>query len=141
MKKTIISFAAGGKHYSGLDMKYLHPRGVPKRTFPWREPTKHISQAPTPGGTYITRKALGIPCMPPFQYIYPRTFITMFFAAFFYDSFFGFSPLLMPFHKEGIPGRPSHFFFNNNGGIPHHFWQYQDGWSMPNESGAKRWFD
>ena len=137
MQRTIRRLAG----YTGTDMKYLYPNGVPKRQFPFREMAKHVGMAPSAGGFYFTQHAVGMPFIPPFQFLFPRAFITVFFATILSDMYFGFSPIIQPFLKEAIPGRPSHFFFNNNGGMPHHFWQFQDGWTIRNESGARRWME
>ncbi|ESL09965.1 hypothetical protein TRSC58_02308 [Trypanosoma rangeli SC58] len=124
--------------HSGFDVKSLYPYGVPKRTFPYREHPKQISTAPTAGGFYMTKHALGWPFQIPFEWLFYRTSIFAFIACVVYDLFFG---IPLPLMKEIPPGRPKHFLFNNGGGSPHHFWQYQEGWRVPNMSGARRWVD
>lgn len=120
----------------GFDKTEVYPRGVPKRTFPYREHMKHINFAPTAGGFYVTKYALGWPYQLPLEWIWYRSGITITVGMIMYDLAFG---LPLPLMKETPPGVPHHHFFNNAGGTPHHFWQFQDGWVVPNQSGAKRW--
>jgi hypothetical protein len=97
---------------------------------------KHINFAPTAGGFYVTKYALGWPYQLPLEWIWYRSGITITVSMIMYDLVFG---LPLPLMKETPPGVPHHHFFNNAGGTPHHFWQFQDGWIVPNQSGAKRW--
>lgn len=124
---------------AGLDVEGLYPHGVPRRTFPYREHPKQIHLAPAAGGFYMTKHAVGWPFNAPFEFLFYRVPALCFIAAVMYDLFIGGFPL--PAEKENIPGQPTHYWFNNNGGKPHHFWQFQEGWYYPNESGAKRWFE
>ncbi|EPY37192.1 hypothetical protein STCU_00105 [Strigomonas culicis] len=126
------------KRLSGFDVKELYPHGVPKRTFPYREHQKQISTAPTAGGFYMTKYALGWPFQIPFEWLFWRSSVVGFVVCVVYDLLFG---IPTPFMKEIPPGTPAHFFFGNSGGSPHHLWQYQDGWNVPNMSGARRWVD
>ncbi|GET86661.1 hypothetical protein, conserved [Leishmania tarentolae] len=123
---------------SGFSVKELYPYGVPRRTFPYREHQKQISLAPTAGGFYVTKHALGWPFQIPFEWLFYRSSVTFFVFCVAYDMLFG---LPHPFMKEVPPGTPHHFFFGNAGGTPHHLWQYQDGWTVPNMSGGRRWCD
>ncbi|CCW63483.1 unnamed protein product [Phytomonas sp. EM1] len=124
--------------FSGFDVKALYPNGVPKRTFPYREHPKQISTAPTAGGFYLTKHALGWPFQLPFEWLFYRSPIIFFVGCVIYDLLFGFP---LPFMKEIPPGAPKHFFFGNAGGSPHHLWEFQDGWHVQNMSGGRRWCD
>lgn len=121
---------------SGFDVKSLYPYGVPKRTFPYREHRKQIGLAPTAGGFYLTKYALGWPFQIPFEWLFYRSIVVAFVGCVAYDMLFG---LPLPHLKEAPRGVPKHFFFGNTGGTPHHLWEYQDGWKVPNMSGARRW--
>lgn len=136
LRRTSLALSGGVHHNShGLPLLQIYPKGEPKRTSPMRVPPKHPGLARTPGGFYMTRYVLGWPLHPPFEYHFYRTPCLLFVVAVLYDLIYG-MPVL--FHKEKVPGAPSHFWFNNNGGIPHHFWCYQDGWYIPNPSGVQR---
>lgn len=129
-------FRSSVKCLSGFDVKSLYPNGVPKRTFPYREHAKQICTAPTAGGFYATKHAFGWPFQLPFEWVFYRFPFIAFVMCVVYDLLFG---LPLPLMKEIPPGAPKHFFYGNAGGVPHHFWEYQDGWTVPNMSGAKRW--
>lgn len=119
----------------GMDISELYPHGVPRRTFPYREHKKHVGAAPSPGGFYITKHSMGWPFNAPFDVFFYRSPIIAILCTIAYDIVFGIPQI---FDKEAIPGQSSHYWFNNNGGKPHHFWQFQDGFYVPNESGARR---
>jgi len=130
----------GGGHGPppGLDLHALFPNGVPKRSDwngPFQQIPKHPALAPHPGGYFVSKVNLGIPFMPPFDIYFWRTSFLLVGALICYDLTFGF-PVF--FQKEKAPGTASHYYFGNNGGIPHHFWCYQDGWHLPNKSGVPR---
>lgn len=122
----------------GFDLHATYPRGVPKRTFPYREHNKQIAMAPPAGGFYVTKYALGWPYQLPLEWLWYRSSLVIFLTCVFWDLMWG---IPIPSMKETPPGVAHHCFFDNAGGTPHHFWQFQDGWVVPNMSGAKRWVD
>mmetsp|Transcript_70819 Transcript_70819/g.82497 ORF Transcript_70819/g.82497 Transcript_70819/m.82497 type:complete len:133 (+) Transcript_70819:53-451(+) len=131
LQRTVKRLAGGSIHD-------LYPHGIPKRTFPLREHNKQISFAPQAGGFYVTKYAVGWPFQLPLEFLWYRSALSITIGMILYDLIFG---LPLPMMKEAPPGAAHHHFFNNTGGTPHHFWQYQDGWTVPNQSGARRWFD
>jgi hypothetical protein len=144
MMKASRFLKSGHGHERGLPLSQMYPKvgnhsGSPypdgKRGFPLRVHKKTAICAPLPGGFYITKHAVGWPFHPPCEYKYYKTPVAVFLLMVIYDLLWGF-PVL--FYKERVPGKAAHFWFHNNGGIPHHFWCYQDGWYMPNPSGVRR---
>ena len=131
LRRTIARF-------HGFDKNELYPHGIPKRTFPLREHAKQLNNAPTAGGFYVTKYALGWPFQLPLEWLWYRSAIMIFCSMVFVDLTLG---LPLPFMKETPPGVAHHHFFNNSGGTPHHLWQFQEGWIVPNQSGAKRWVE
>lgn len=121
---------------SGFHVKELYPHGVPRRTFPYREHQKQIATAPTAGGFYLTKYALGWPFQIPFEWLFWKSAVWLFLGCVAVDLLFG---MPLPLIKERESGKSNHYFFGNSGGVPHHFWQYQDGWAVPNMSGGRRW--
>jgi hypothetical protein len=134
MLRRTLRRLGGGGHHSIEDEMY--PHGKPKRTFPFYTPPKHIGTAPQPGGFYLTKYAWGQPLQYPFEITWYRLSfgLGLFFITL---DILGFNSA--PAYTNAEPGKPHHFFFGNNGGQPHHFWIYQDGFYLPNESGAFRW--
>jgi hypothetical protein len=133
-RTTLAQGGHGGKRYTGVPLEWVHPKGVLKRTFPMREARKHPAFAPNPGGLFATKYVVNMPLVP-FEMNFYRIPIFTAFSWIILDLLFG---LPIPFMREQVPGTSKHFWGGNNQGLPHHFWCYQDGWYVPNESGAKR---
>eukprot|EP00796_Vickermania_ingenoplastis_P000017 gene17-8_t len=134
-------------YYNNAEPKHINTQWIPRQGFvptwspetyfPYREHAKQIATAPA-GGFYLTKYALGWPFQIPFEWLFWRSAVSLFVGCVAFDLLFG---LPLPLIKEGTPGKPKHFFFGNSAGVPHHFWQYQDGWTVPNMSGGHRWFN
>ena len=126
-----------GDHGHGLPLEQAYVYGVPKRTFPYYEHPISSFTMPVPMGLYVTKNFINVPLVtgltPNYGWQYYTCFVLSLIAI---DLLVG---MPQPFLKDRVPGRPLHNFFNNNNGSPHHWWQYQDGWSMPNPSGVFRW--
>eukprot|EP00760_Papus_ankaliazontas_P002489 PhM_4_TR11038/c0_g1_i1/m.31452 len=138
LRRSLARFGGHGHGHgppAGLNIKERFPHGAPKGK-PFQEGLKHPALAPHPGGVWISKVAIGIP-MAPFTLYFWRSGVVMMVTLIAIDNTVGI-PGWMFMQKEKAPGKPSHYFFGNNGGIPHHFWCYQDGWSIPNESGVRR---
>jgi hypothetical protein len=121
----------------GLPVHEWYVKGVPKRTWPMRDGPKHPAFAPGPGGWWVGKHWMGWPLHAPFELYFYRVPFSLTALLIVYDLAFGL-PAWVFLNKEKMPGTSSHFFFGNNGGIPHHFWQYQDGFYVPNHSGVPR---
>jgi hypothetical protein len=133
----------GHKHYHGVPLDWIYPHGVKPRTFPMRDGPKHPAFAPNPGGILITKTTMNLPATP-FEFNFYRIPIFIALCWIFLDMTIG---LPVPAMREDPnhclawtdPNRVSHHFWAGNGaGLPHHFWCYQPGFYMPNESGAHR---
>mgnify|MGYP001565248137 FL=1 len=139
LRRTVSRLGGHGHgHGHGVPVEEMYPHGVPKRTFPLRDHPKHPALAPSPGGWFLGKHTLGIPIHIPYEANFWRLPFLFTCLCIMYDNAFG-CPIV--FDNEKMPGRASHFFFNNNGGKPHHFWQFQDGWYIPNHSGVKRLYE
>ena len=112
------------------------PHGVRRGPGPMFVYPKHPNEAPTAGGNWVGRHGFGVKWHLPYEFPFYRTVFSAAAAFIIYDNIYG---LPVPFMRDNIPGSPSHSFRGNNWGVPHHFWCYQDGWTMPNTSGVKRW--
>lgn len=84
---------------------------------------------------YLTKYALCWPFQIPFEWFFYRSALVLLVGCVALDLASG-SP-----HERCAPGIPKHFFYGNAGDAPHHLWQYQDGWTVPNMSGARHWCD
>ncbi len=124
----------GRPHYEGTPVDWIYPHGVPKRTYPFREGKKHPAFAPNPGGVWASKYQASYPFIH-FELNFYRVPIMIGFGMILLDLCVG---LPVPFAREQVPNKPRHYFGGNNMGNPHHYWCYQDGWFMPNESGSKR---
>jgi hypothetical protein len=122
----------------GLPLKEMYPNGVPTRTFPYRDHPKHPALAPSPGGWWIGKRAVGIPLSIPYVWDFYKSPIAITVILMAWDIIFGLPAALSFFNRDHVPGQSHHYWGNNGGGIPHHLWCYQDGWYMPNHSGVKR---
>jgi hypothetical protein len=141
LRRCVARLGGGHGHeeHRGLHLDEMYVNGVPRRTFPYFEHPITPLLMPPATGFYVTRKQLAIPMLAGIVPSYSwRQYMTLVLLAIFIDMTVG-TP--NPFIKDKVPGRPVHNFFNNNGGQPHHWWQYQDGWSLPNQSGVRRWMD
>ena len=140
LSRTVRRLGGGHGHGHGLPIHDFYPKGVPKRTWPLRDHPnsgKHPAFAPGPGGYWIGKHMMGWPFHAPFELWFYRAPCILAAALIFYDLTIGL-PAWLFLNKEKMPGTSSHYFFGNNGGVPHHFWQYQDGFYLPNHSGVPR---
>ena len=139
MMRRSVAKLGGGHHSHGLPLDEMYLHGIPKRTFPYYE--FPISPALTWGapGAFVTKSNLSIPLYTGRLHWYNWQPLTaMLLVVMCIDMAVG---IPHPWLKDRVPGRAMHNFFNNNNGTPHHWWQYQDGWTLPNPSGVKRWMD
>lgn len=138
LRRSLVVRHGHGHGGHGMPVEMMYPHGVPKRTWPLRDHPKHAALSPSPGGWFVTKHSLGVPWHIPYEANFWRVPWAFTLGCFIYDNIFGI-PIFGDMEK--IPSRPSHYWFGNNGGKPHHFWQFQDGWNLPNQSGVKRLYE
>jgi hypothetical protein len=137
LTRTLRRLGGHGHGPKGLPVHDFYPHGVPKRTWPMRDHPKHPAFSPAPGGFWVSKYGLGWPFHSPMELWFWRAPFAFLAFAIFFDITVGI-PAEMFLNKEKMPRTSSHYFWGNNGGMPHHFWQYQDGFYIPNHSGVKR---
>lgn len=126
----------GHHHHHGLPLHEIYPKGLPKRTTPMRDHGKHPAFSPSPGGFFMTKYAIAL-FHPPLEINFYRAPLGLLIIMIAYDLTFGLPGWLF-LNKEKADGTSSHYYWGNNGGVPHALWQHQDGWYIPNHSGIKR---
>ena len=140
LRRTFLSRGGGAK--TGLDIKTMFPNGQRYAEGGRGSPFYVRKKCPNgadrqAGGAYITETTLGCPLHFPSQYNYWRGPVICGLICIIIDLKWGYT---IPFHinKHQVDGVAQHYYLGNNGGAPHHFWCYQDGWYMANPSGVKR---